>query len=818
MRPTSCHSTVRFCGRHSAWSLGLASLLILGGTPLAAVDQPPTIIVPASATPAVVTGKTAKVSVQASDDGGPAGLTFTWTASGPGPVKFSGNGSAAAKTSTATFTRAGQYRCEVLVRDAGSQSATSAVNIEVQAVPGSLTVSPASLVLNPGATRALAANPKDQFGQALAIPVQWTCSDAGSVDATGVFTAGAVPGSASVVAAAGGHSASAAIRVNAAPTASLVPWGAVSGTSALVSAVGSDPDDPATSLVYRWSATGPKAVAFSPNGNSKAGTSVARFTAAGSYLIQVVVQDPAGLQAVCTQAISVEAVPMTVSVSPQAASTVVNPGATRLFTATVRDQFHALLALPVAWSVAPETAGSFASTGLFTAAEPGPATVCAQVGPQRGLAPLRVNAPPVVLSPLSTTAAAPFSGRSAGFAVRGGDDADPVLLSYTWSATGPRPVVFVPRRGVDCTETTGGFAQVGDYTIIASIRDQQGLSVSSCLPLSVLPEVSGAALAPAQAVLLAGAKRTFTAQLLDQFAKPIPGAAPRIRNVVAVGGTASASGATCIFTAGTVQGSASLHVELDTEPPRSASAQIEITDRLTLDQPQLSPAAGTSNAPFVAQVISSDPHANALRYRRDATAPTPADPLWPAEGLAIERSQTVSVRAFGPSPWKPSPVLGVAYELQVPAPSLNPPGGTYLEPQTVTLSCSSTSAWIVCTRDGSDPLSSPSAETLANPASLTLAEPVLLTAVAIQPGWSPSAAVSAAYQIIDPPTNQAPVILSGPTLIPDPVTGIQAQVRIEAEDPDGDPLSYAWTATGPAPVGLSGASGPAAVLTFSYSP
>ena len=47
-------------------------------------------------------------------------------------------------------------------------------------------------------------------------------------------------------------------------------------------------------LIYSWSATGPGAVSFSPNGTNAAKSSVATFTQAGAYVLQAAIGDEQG--------------------------------------------------------------------------------------------------------------------------------------------------------------------------------------------------------------------------------------------------------------------------------------------------------------------------------------------------------------------------------------------------------------------------------------------------------------------------------------------------------------------------------------------
>ena len=97
------------------------------------MNKPPTVATIAAATPNVVTGTTAAVSVLGADDAGEAGLTYAWTTTGtpPAEVTFSANQSNTGKASTATFTKPGSYALLCTIKDAGNLTVTSGVTVTV---------------------------------------------------------------------------------------------------------------------------------------------------------------------------------------------------------------------------------------------------------------------------------------------------------------------------------------------------------------------------------------------------------------------------------------------------------------------------------------------------------------------------------------------------------------------------------------------------------------------------------------------------------------------------------------------------------------
>jgi aryl-phospho-beta-D-glucosidase BglC (GH1 family) len=188
-------------------------------------NQAPTVATAAAATPTPVTGKTVNLSVLGADDGGQANLTYTWAAVGnsPGPVSFSANGTNAASHTVATFAKAGQYTFQATITDAGGLSATSTVQVSVTQTLTSVTVSPATANVQIGATQQFVAQANDQFGNALNNqPIfTWSATGGGSVNTSGLYSAPATPGSATVKAVTGTFSGSAAVTITAQGTNSL---------------------------------------------------------------------------------------------------------------------------------------------------------------------------------------------------------------------------------------------------------------------------------------------------------------------------------------------------------------------------------------------------------------------------------------------------------------------------------------------------------------------------------------------------------------------------------------------------------------------
>jgi hypothetical protein len=157
----------------------------------------PRVAQAASASPALVTGKTAQLSVLGGDDGGEAALVYSWRVlASPGAVGFSVNGSNAAKQTVASFAAPGLYRLEVSILDANGKSAVSGVEITVEPAVARLELTPATASVAPGGTLKFSASAFDQFDQMLGTQpaMTWSVSGGGSISSAGFFTAGVVPG------------------------------------------------------------------------------------------------------------------------------------------------------------------------------------------------------------------------------------------------------------------------------------------------------------------------------------------------------------------------------------------------------------------------------------------------------------------------------------------------------------------------------------------------------------------------------------------------------------------------------------------------
>ncbi len=185
----------------------------------------------------------------------------------------------------------------------------------------------------------------------------------------------------------GGSSAPPTVAAGAAASPSPA-----TGTTTAVSALGAD-DGGEPALRYTWATTGspPGGVSFSPNGSNTARSSVATFTSAGSYTLQVTITDAQNQSVLSSVTLSVTQTSTSMVVTPASAS--VSPGSIQAFAASSRDQFNQpMTAQPsLSWTVS--GGGSITSGGSFVAGASagGPFTVTATGGGRSGTASVTVT-------------------------------------------------------------------------------------------------------------------------------------------------------------------------------------------------------------------------------------------------------------------------------------------------------------------------------------------------------------------------------------------------------------------------------------------
>ena len=163
------------------------------------------------------TSTSVNLSALGADAAGASSLTYTWTATGPAAVSFSANGTNSAQNTTASFAAAGTYTFLVTITDPSDLSITSQVSYTVSQVETSIKVSPAAATVAANTTQQFTATALDQFGSAMAnqpASFMWSvAAGVGSISSTGLYSAPASAGTATIRASSGTFTAGASVTI-----------------------------------------------------------------------------------------------------------------------------------------------------------------------------------------------------------------------------------------------------------------------------------------------------------------------------------------------------------------------------------------------------------------------------------------------------------------------------------------------------------------------------------------------------------------------------------------------------------------------------
>ncbi|HLL89661.1 MAG TPA: Ig-like domain-containing protein, partial [Tepidisphaeraceae bacterium] len=635
---------------------------VSGTASITVTNAGPTVATPASAAPSPVTVTYTDLSVAGGDDGGEAGLTYTWSVttkpSGALNPTFSANGTNAAKDTRLTFSKAGTYVLQVVISD-GAAFTSSSVSVTVNQTLTTIGVSPASAGVNLNGMQALAAVAYDQFGAAMAVQPAFTWSvdggGVGSVDGSGTYTAGPTAGSATVRATSGGVSGTATIMVtNAAPTIATPAAAAPSTVTTAVtslSVLGAD-DNGEPNLTYTWSVMSKPAGAadptFSANGTNAAQGTTATFARAGTYTFLVTISD-GSLSATSSVSVTVAQTLATVGVMPGVAG--VNLNGTRAFAAVGYDQFGDAMAVQpaFAWSVDGGGVGSVDGSGAYTAGStPGSATVRATSGGVSGAATVTVtNAAPTVATP---AAAAPpvVTATTSALSVLGADDGGEGNLTYTWAAT-TKPAGSSPTFSANGTNaaqsSTVTFDKAGSYTFTVTISDGS-LTATSTVSVTVAQTLTTIAVTPGTAFLNFNGTTSFAAVGYDQFGD-LMAAQPAFAWSVDGGGVGSVDAAGT-YLAGLVAGTATLRATVGGGASGTASVTVANAAPSLAALPAASPPIVFRTGTTLSVLGADDAGEAGLTYTWAVTAaPAGAGPTFSGNGTNAAKSVAVSLDRAG---------------------------------------------------------------------------------------------------------------------------------------------------------------------------
>ncbi|CAN5906586.1 hypothetical protein BH11GEM1_BH11GEM1_06280 [soil metagenome] len=312
-------------------------------------------------TPAAVTlsnGMTQQFTATGADAGGnTVAITPVWSVvNGGGSINASGLFTASAPNGTYANT---------VMATSGGLSGTASVTV-VAGPAANIVVTPNPVTLTPGATQQFTATATDANGNAVVIAPTWTIQNGGgSINASGLFTAGTVAGTFNntVKASSGTVSGTATVIVSAGPLANIVvspnPVTLAPGFTQQFTAVGTDANGNPVTITPVWSVVNGGGTINAATGVFTAGAAGGTFTNTvratvgatfGSATVTVIVAPPPTLA--------------TITVTPNPATVLTN--GTQQFTAVGRDASGNVIVINPVWTVV-NGGGTIAANGLFTA-------------------------------------------------------------------------------------------------------------------------------------------------------------------------------------------------------------------------------------------------------------------------------------------------------------------------------------------------------------------------------------------------------------------------------------------------------------------
>jgi hypothetical protein len=478
----------------------------------------PTVATQASVSTTVVTGTSVNLSVLGADDGGESNLVYSWSAMGGSAVRngvtFSSNASNGAKNTVATFSSAGTYTLTATIRDASGQTTTSSVNVVVNQTLSGVLVSPTTSSIPVSTTQQFNANAIDQFGDAMttSLSYQWlVTSGSGTISSTGLYTAAARGGTATIQAQSGSMISSANLTIT-----------------------------PITDFYQAESSTYSN-VTISTGNSGYRGTGYADYPSTGGSTEWSGVNGGDGGQTTIVFRYAL----------PHAARTgrlTINGVAKNITFPQSGAWWSSWGTLSVDVSL---LAGLTNTIKLESTGQDLGNVDELQVNRGAGF-----NNTPTVATPASATPDV-VTGTTTGLSVLGTDDAGESGLIYTWAATGPVAVQFSANGTNASKNTIATFAAAGVYTFAATIRDAAGLINTSSVVVYVNQTLTSISISPSSATVSVNESKQFTATARDQFGGTFLTSPSFNWSVISGAGSINAAG---LYTAPGVAGSATVQV------------------------------------------------------------------------------------------------------------------------------------------------------------------------------------------------------------------------------------------------------------------
>ena len=334
----------------------------------------------------------------------------------------------------------------------------------------SIEISPASATIQAAATQQFSATGHYSDGSSASVTVSWSATG-GTVSASGLYTAGSVPGTFQVVATEQGGSISGAAPV----TVTAVPpvLTSITVSPATISLAPTAAQQFVATGHYSGGGTGSVAINWTATGGTISSTGL--FTAGSVVGPYQVTATETGGSIFGTAAVTITPAPPTltsITVAPPTVTLI--PAATQQFTASAHYSDNSTGTIPVDWAA---TGGTVSGSGLYTAgATDGSYQVTATATGKTvsGSASVTIATPPPNLVSIEVTPAgarikrneSPFTIQYSAVGHLDNGGRQPVAV--TWSTT------FVPSTVAENTISTGGLFTpgypIGPYVVTATLQ------------------------------------------------------------------------------------------------------------------------------------------------------------------------------------------------------------------------------------------------------------------------------------------------------------------------------------------------------------
>ncbi len=589
-------ATVDASGKVSALSSGTATINAISGgkvgsVPVSVSQGVVTSVGILPASPSVVVGGSAQLVAQVLGNNGAvlSAQQVTWASSNPLIATVNSAGlitgiSAGAANITAT---------------SGSHSAT--VQVTVTAVPiASLTMSPPSATIDPGATVALSVTARDAAGNVLSGRVpSWSSSNTAiaTVSSAGVVTA-VQSGTVTVSASVEGKTATATVTVRTPAAGAVASLEVTANASSLkvgqsTQAVATVRDSAGTVLsgqLITWKSLDATIATVSPSGfiTAVAGGSVAIIASSGgvsgSLAISVATPEAAAVATV------------QISLSP----TSIAGGATSKATVTLKDaQGNVLTGRTVAYSSGNVTVATVAANGTVTGLSSGESGITATSEGKSAKAFIHVTSGSPTVARVAVSASPTTLGPGGGTqATATAYDAEGNALpkSFVWNSSNPS-VVAVGSNGV-LSAIAPGNATIVALETSTNVQGTLGVTVSSSTTISVASvsvSLGSSTLASGQTTQTSAVARDAGGSAITGLTFTYSSSNTAVATVNTAGlVTAIAAGnATISASAGGKVGSAPLTVTTQTPAP-SPVPPTSAADALAKIGPTITPAAASA--------------------------------------------------------------------------------------------------------------------------------------------------------------------------------------------------------------------------------